>query len=160
METKKISDQLEMIRRIRIVADWVLQDHLSADIISYCVSKWGVSERQGYRYLEAALDELKEKSERSLEQKKAYYISRKRKLIRDMDPGEKKTAAGVAAIDKVLNGMAKLEGIQFNTLKLVGDPDQPITTELRANIAHHHIDYTKLPTEFLRQLIASRVINK
>lgn len=72
-----------------------------------------------------------------------------------MDPKEKKTAAGVTAINKVLDSMAKMEGVTVDTVKLIGDPAKPIHTRNETHVTPS-VDYTKLPTDFLRTLVASR----
>ena len=161
METKKEKQErrktskLKLARRIRIVQDWIMQDHLTPDIISQAIAQWSISERQAYRYLWAANKFFREKQRQNLEEKIAYYLARKKKLLRDMNSDEKKTAAGVRAIDGVLNSMAKLEGVSLETLKLVGDPSQPVRT-ISEVVSAQSVDYTKLPTEFLEMLVNSR----
>ena len=154
---KRKIDKLELSRRIRIIQDWILQDHVTTDIIHQSLLQWpGISERQAYRYLWAAKQFFIEKESENLDRKRAYYLARKRKLLRDMNPDEKKTAAGVAAANRVLDSMAKLEGVSTDTFKLIGDPDKPIVSETKVAYSSESIDYTKLPTEFLEQLVRSR----
>lgn len=154
-EKRRKSDKIETARRIRVIQDWILQDHTTFDIITQCKTQWQVEERQAYRYLWAAKQFFIEKETLNIERKKAYYLARKKKLLRDMNPDEKKTAAGVAAVNRVLDSMAKMEGITTDTLKLIGDPNHPIKTV--SEVAYSSsIDYTKLPTDFLELLIKSR----
>lgn len=127
-EIRRRSDKLELQKRIRVVQDYILQDHLTVDIINQCIVQWNVTERQAYRYLWAAKLFFIEKDKSDVEKKKAIYLARKKKLLRDMDPQEKKTAAGVSAINRVLDSMAKLEGVTYDTVKLIGDPDNPVHT--------------------------------
>lgn len=152
---KRISDKLELAKRIRAVQEWILQDYITSDIIANCTSQWSVTERQAYRYLWAANRFFAEKDKLSLEQKRAYYLAKKKKLMRDMKPEEKKTPAGVVAINRVLDSMAKLEGVTVNTLRLIGDPDNPIKTESKVAFTSP-VDYSKLPIEFLDMILANR----
>jgi|GEM_PF-1776484 len=158
-EGKKLAiktSKIELQKRIRIVQEWILQDYVTTDIITECVKKWDITDRQAYRYLWAANRFFEERDKLTAERKKAYYIARKKKLLRDMNPEEKKTAAGVAAVNRVLDSMAKLDGLTPETLKVVGDPERPIKTITEAKITSTHIDYSKLPTEFLEFFVRSR----
>ncbi len=112
------ASNLEAQERIRHVQELILNDIGTQDIIRAIVAKWGITDRQAYRYLESANKEFVEKNQVSLERKKAYYKARKLRLIRNMNPEEKKTAAGVAAINKVLDSMAKLDGINIDKLEV------------------------------------------
>lgn len=147
-EAIRRSDKLELQKRIRVVQDYILQDHLTIDIINQCIHQWGVTERQAYRYLWAAKLFFIEKEKETVEKKRAVYLARKKKLLRDMDPQEKKTAAGVTAVNRVLDSMAKMEGITTDTLKLVGDPDNPIHSVSKENV----IDYSSLSEKELLTL--------
>lgn len=149
------STKLELQKRIRIIQDYILRDFDTPDIITECIKLWGITDRQAYRYLWAANRFFGEKSKITLQRKTEFYLARKRKLIRDMDPEEKKSAAGVAAIDRVLNSMAKLEGVSVHTVKVIGDPAHPIRT-VAENTYTSNVDYSKLPTEFLEALLMNR----
>lgn len=154
-QTKRKSAKIELAKRIRVVQDWLLQDHTTTDIINQCITAWKVTDRQAYRYLWAANRFFIEKDILTLEVKRSYYLARKKKLLRDMNPEEKKTAPGVAAINRVLDSMAKLEGVTVETLKLIGDKDNPLITESKVQYSSGVIDYSLLPTDFLKALLAS-----
>lgn len=112
------ASQIETSERTRYVQELILNDIGTQDIIRAIMAKWNISDRQAYRYLDMANKEFEEKKQLSLERKKAFYKARKLKLIRNMDPDEKKTAAGVTAINKILDSMAKLDGINIDKLEL------------------------------------------
>lgn len=152
------SDKIELEKRIRNVQEWILQDNVTNDIITQCVSTWGVTTRQAYRYLWAANKFFEEKNKLSIERKRAYYMARKKKLLREMTPGEKKTAAGVAAINRVLDSMAKMDGITMDTFKVIGDPLLPLRT-VTESVYTTQIDYSKLPTELLEFIVFNRRAN-
>jgi hypothetical protein len=156
-KTEKIkSDKIQLQKRIRAVQEWILQDFITTDIITNCINTWGVTERQAYRYLWAANRFFQERDKLSLDRKRAYYLARLKKLLRDMDPKEKTTAAGTTAIKSVLTAMAKLDGVNIETLKLIGDPTHPLRTIAEVAYTSASIDYSKLPTEFLKNLLSQR----
>jgi len=154
-ETKRKIDKIALAKRISAVQDWILQDLSTTDIIIKSIAKWKITDRQAYRYLWAANRFFQEKDKLSIERKKAYYMARKKKLLRDMNADEKKTAAGVVAANRVLDSMLKLEGITTETLKVIGDPDNPITT-VSSVITPTNVDYKKLPTELLEFIVKNR----
>lgn len=156
VQKRRKTDKVELSKRIRIIQDWILQDHVTMDIINQSMNMWKINERQAYRYLWAAKKFFEEKDTTSIQRKVAYYIARKKKLLREMSPEEKKSAAGVAAVNRVLDSMAKLEGVTMETIKLIGDPERPVVTKSEVSYTSSFVDYTKLPTEFLEQLVNSR----
>lgn len=154
-EAKRKTDKITLAKRISVVQDWILQDLSTTDIILKSITKWKITDRQAYRYLWAANRFFQEKDKLSVERKKAYYMARKKKLLRDMSEAEKKTAAGVVAQNRVLDSMLKLEGIAPDTLKVIGDPDKPVVT-VSSVVTPTNIDYTKLPTELLEFIVKNR----
>ncbi|OOG19142.1 hypothetical protein BWD42_04110 [Sphingobacterium sp. CZ-UAM] len=129
-KTQEKTPKYEIERRIRNVQEWIMDDYPYGDIVRSIVNKWGLSERQAQRYIKTAYDEFKDKEELSIEAKKAYYIKRKKKLIRDMDPRVKTTASGARAINKILDSMAELEGIKINKVQLTGKDGEPLIPEV------------------------------
>ncbi len=105
---KQLSD------RINYAFELMMNDFAPSQIHQILLEKYGVTKRQAERYLYCANLFLEEKTEVSRKRKLAWYKARKFRLLRDMDPKEKKTAAGVRAIDGVLNSMAKLEGLMID----------------------------------------------
>lgn len=116
----------EHLTRLRVVQEWILEEHKYSDIVRSCMSKWGVSKRQSERYYKDAYKAFSEGEVKNVEQKKAYYIQRKKKLIREMNAAEKKTAAGVTAINRVLDSMAEMEGIKVNKHEITGKDGEAI----------------------------------
>lgn len=128
-EKTEKSSKFEIERRIRNVQEWILDDHTYSDIMRSIVNKWGVSDRQAQRYIKSAYEEFKEKNELSMDIKKAFYMKRKMKIIRDMDPKVKTTASGARAINKILDSMAELDGIKINRIQLTGNDGEPLIPE-------------------------------
>lgn len=125
MEKKK-SDKLETSKRILKVVEWILEDKSRQDILKLCEKEFGVAWRQAERYYLKAHESFVEKNLVSLERKKGYYLQRKRKLISDMPDKQKKTPAGVQAINKVLDSMAQLDGIATTKVEVSGKDGGPI----------------------------------
>lgn len=147
------ANKAETQRRIRIIQEWILQDYVTSDIIQQACQTWNITARQAYRYLYYANRFFQEKDQLSLQAKVSYYVARKKKLLREMDPAERRTAAGVAAANKVLDSMAKMQGVTMETIKLIGDPKQPVHTETKTNYTSQNIDYANLPTDFLEAIL-------
>jgi predicted GTPase len=93
--------------------------------------KYNVCIRTAERYLYVANAFLEEKNELSLKRKTAYYIARKQRLIRSMDPAEKKTAAGVRVINGVLDSMAKMDGVLINKIDITTDGEKLTQTIIK-----------------------------
>lgn len=109
-DTKR-SSNIQKEKRIRYTQELILNDIASVDIIKALVDKWGIGDRQAHRYIVEAKKSFVERNEDKIEQKIAYYKQRKLRIIRDMDPGEKKTAAGATAVSRILDSMAKMDGV-------------------------------------------------
>lgn len=122
----KKSDQLEIQKRLRIIQEWILQDYLTSDIITQCVSKWGISDRQGFRYLEMANEGFIKITEQRLEKRLAYHIQRRQKLLRDIDTKTKNSPAGISTALNILEDIAKLEKLYTTKIELTGKDGQPI----------------------------------
>lgn len=150
------ASKAQLWERIRNTQELILMDYSTIDIVQSIMTSTGVCERQAKRYYSLALKFLQEKDKQNIEIRKSYYLARKRKLLRNMDPKELRTAAGVTAANKILDSMAKLEGVQVDTVKLIGDKDQPLHTINQHAYSTESVDYNKLPTEFLELIVASR----
>ena len=103
------SDTLELEKRVRAVQEWILQDHISSDIIAQCVNAWGVSERQAQRYISAAQQAFAKITEKKLEHRMNYHIQRRNKLLRDLDPKFRKSPPGIKVQLDILEDIAKLD---------------------------------------------------
>ena len=130
MNKRNPSSQLEMSKRVRNCQEWIMNDFTWSDIIQNCMSKWEVSKRTAERYYSKAFHSFKDTLIQDVENRKAYYLQKKKKLIRDMSPEFKKTPAGVNAINKVLDSMANLEGIVITKVEVTGAGGGPIPTEV------------------------------
>ena len=120
------SSKVEMERRLATIREWILADYTYTDIISSAVIRFEVCERQAERYYSKAFQSFKSDNQQTVEHQKAYYKAKKLKLIRDMYPEAKKTPRGVTAINKILDSMAKLDGIMIDKVEVSGPNGEPL----------------------------------
>lgn len=129
---------LEKARRIRICQEWIMSDYSWTDIITNAINNWAVSKPTAERYYSEAFKSFKDTLIKDVENRKAYYIQKKKRLIKEMDAASKKTPAGVRAINQVLDSMAMLEGIVIQKVEVSGAGGGPIPTEI--TIKHVKVD--------------------
>lgn len=122
-------DKLEMAKRIRIVQEWMLQDHITTDIINNCMKQWGISDRQAYQYLKKASEGFEQITEKKLEKRLNYHLQRRTKLLRDLDPAYKRTPEGIKAQLQVLEDIAKLEKLYTIKIEHTGKDGAEIKTK-------------------------------
>ncbi|PKN16501.1 MAG: hypothetical protein CVU66_00695 [Deltaproteobacteria bacterium HGW-Deltaproteobacteria-23] len=106
---KKKSSNLELEKRLRVVQEWLMQGYDTPDIVRQITTKWEVTERQAYKYIEKAFEEFKARSERRMEFLRAYHTSTRKKLFRDL--AAKNTPEGAKAALSILQDIAKLDGL-------------------------------------------------
>lgn len=123
------SDILEKQRRVRIVLDWILQDHITSDIVNYSIKQWGISERQAMRYIGMANEEFSKITEKRVEKRLNYHIQRRHRLLRDLGEAHKKTPAGISVQLNILEDIAKLEKLYTIKVEHSGQDGKPIQTE-------------------------------
>lgn len=111
MSMTKLSTKQRTQERIRIVQEYLLMDFPTCDIITQCQQKWGITDRQIYRYIKKGLESFQKMNEYAIDKKRAYYIHRRKKLLRELGEDYRKTPAGVSAMEKILQGIEKLEGL-------------------------------------------------
>jgi hypothetical protein len=123
----------ELSDRIAYAHELLMADLHVVEIKKVLVQKYGVCMRTADRYIYCANASLEEKNEKSLKRKVAYYIARKQRLIRNMDPAEKRTAAGVRAVDSVLDSMAKMDGVLINKIDITSGGETINTTIIKTS---------------------------
>jgi len=107
-ENKKV-DKNEMSNRIREVQEYILQGQLTCDIIKQLCLKYEIKERQAYIIYNRAWTELQEISKQEKEKKKNIYLQMMRKTFRDLK--YKETPSGARAAQRIIEGMARIDGI-------------------------------------------------
>ncbi|HJV19297.1 MAG TPA: hypothetical protein VJ552_05405 [Sediminibacterium sp.] len=111
---KNNSGEHNVALRVRAVQEWLLQDHQTTDIIRQGTQLWNVSKRQVQRYIDTAKEGFREANEDVIEKKKAYYIQRSKKMLRDLEARHKNTPSGIFAQMAVLQFQAKIEGVMVD----------------------------------------------
>lgn len=118
------ADRSEIHKRIRTVQEWLMQGYSTTDIIMQCTSKWGISERQAYRLHEKAYDEFHELKKRGTKRRLYYHIETRMKLFRELK--DKTSPSGARAANKILDSIAKLEGVMIEKHEVTGKDGKPL----------------------------------
>lgn len=152
-------DKIEKAKRLRVVQEWILDDYRPVDIIANINSKWGVQERQAKRYISLAVKQFSKEPGELIEMKRKKKILKLQKLARSINEKYKGTPEGVRALLAVEREIITLEGIRpAKQLEVSGPNGSDIPLPLApVKIISDEIDYSKLSTEVLRQLINARV---
>ncbi|MBK7885143.1 MAG: hypothetical protein IPJ81_16165 [Chitinophagaceae bacterium] len=102
------ADKLEVTKRVRQIMEWMLEGHLTNDIIKSCTSKWAIDERMAYKYIKKAKALFIEITAGELKERLAFHIASRMKIFTGIKDKEK-PAVPRAALD-VLKDIADLEG--------------------------------------------------
>jgi hypothetical protein len=142
------SDKFEYEKRLRAVQEWILSNYSSGDIVKQCMQSWGVKERQSRWYMEKAYELFRLANQEDSESLLAGAIERRKKLSREMDADERKTASGTATLLAIERDIDKLRGLYVTKHEVSGPGGKPIATQ-----TVQKIDYSQLPTEVLEAII-------
>ncbi len=128
-------DTIEYDARIRVVQEYILMDYGKSDIVAQCVAKWGIKSRQAYNYINDAYEVFRKITEKDTEKRLSFHIQRRAKLLRDIDPAEKRTAQGTRAQLEILKDQAKLEQLYVEKIEHSGEVKTAISPKDIAAIA-------------------------
>lgn len=118
------SDKLESNNRVRTVQEWILQGFATVDIIKQCTGKWNISERQAYRIYNKAYDWFHDLRQKGSKRRLYYHMEVRLKLYRDLK--DKTSPQGARSALKILDSMAKLEGVMIEKHEVTGKDGGPI----------------------------------
>lgn len=110
------ADNITIDHRIRTIIDWVTSAYSTKDIIAQCNLKWGIDERQVYKYLSEIKKQFKEARKGKINERIDYYIALKTKLYNELKA--KDTPAGASVANNIIDSMAKLEGLYVDKVDL------------------------------------------
>jgi hypothetical protein len=99
----------EASKRVRVVYEWILQGYSTCDIIRQICGQWRIGERAAYNIHKKAWGQLQEVNKRTLEEKKAYHIELRVKMLRDLK--FKTEPNGARAALRIADSMAKIDGV-------------------------------------------------
>jgi hypothetical protein len=133
-------DKIEMEKRLRIVQEWIIDDHPYMDIVSSIRKQWEVSEPQAKRYIKAARDKWAGEEQAIIEQKRRARIESLKKLRRSLKDQYKGTPFGIRAILSVDKEISKLENL-YPAIKLEhsGPGGKPIETVTSVSLTSKEI---------------------
>lgn len=106
-------DKVESERRVRIVQEWILQGYATSDIVAQLERTFNISQRQAYKYYRKAFEEFKKSNVSSIEEKRAYHLALRRKLLKGLK--EQDTPRGARAALRIADSMARIDGIAVST---------------------------------------------
>lgn len=116
VRTKKgMSDRILKMHRIRQVQEWIMEGHLTPDIIKSCVSKWGLKSAMAYKYVNAAREEFKKILIKDVEGSRAFHVATRMKLYNQLENKNKPQSAGIAL--EILKDIAKLENLTVERIE-------------------------------------------
>jgi len=146
-------DKVEKDKRIRIVAEWILDDYLYKDILTQIAAKWGIEERQAKRYIKDARALVNLQESENIDQKRKRKIESLKKLKRSLDVRYKGTPNGLLAILSVEREIIKIENlVPARKVEITGKDGKPIQTER----IRDEIDYSLLTDDVLQAILAAR----
>ena len=104
------ADDLQVQERVRAIITWYLNGYFTKDIIAQITASWPtIGERQAYKYLKKAKDEIKKLRSKDLEEKLEWHQATRLKLYNQLEG--KKTSSGVFAAMYILKDMAKIDNV-------------------------------------------------
>lgn len=127
MPKKKQADSIEAERRVRAVQEWILQGQATYDIITQLTITYTIGERQAYKYYKRAFERFQESTRVSFEEKKAYHLALRRRLLKNLR--EQETPTGARAALRIADSMARIDGIAVSTNNNFYKDDDTITTD-------------------------------
>jgi hypothetical protein len=113
------ADKIEFDKRVRTVAEWVLQGFATKDILKQCAINFAIDERMGYKYIKASYKIFKEQTSEEFEDIKAKHIAMRYKLFNELKG--KDNAAGASVGCMILDKIAKLEGVSIDKLDITSN---------------------------------------
>lgn len=104
--------KIEKEERSRKVQLWILEGKSDVNIIKEIRENWGLSSRQGQRYLTTAYNGFRKDQEISIESKRSSKIAELQELIRSIKPDLKGTPAAINAIGRIHKQIIRLQGTE------------------------------------------------
>lgn len=109
-------DAVTMNNRVNQVVDRMLSGQATTAIIEQIMKTWKVNRAQAYLYIKKAFAVIREANQHSVKQKLDRHLSVRWRLFEKIK--EKNTAASVRASVRVLDSIAKLEGLLTDKIDL------------------------------------------
>lgn len=148
------ADRQQYEQRLLAIQVWIIESVPSSLIIKQVMDKgWSLSHRHAQRMLTQARERWVEYESDNVKQKRQIKVQQLKQLIRSLQEKYKGTPEGIKAVVAVEKEIIRLEGIAAPIkLEHTGNDGEPIKVEHTSNV-----DYTKLPTEVLRQIVSARI---
>lgn len=108
-EKRAKATKIEKDKRVRAVMEWLLEGHITVDIITSCISQWGIDERMAYKYLKEARKEFLSINASEIEELTAFHVEARMKLFKNLLDKNKPGGASVGLM--ILQDIAKLKSL-------------------------------------------------
>lgn len=122
----KKSDNIEFMRRIRAVQEYILMEYTYTDIMRQCVLQWNVSEMQSKRYIKEAYKNWMEITNKQMDERRDYHIQARMRQIRNMTQEMKNNVQGQELILKIRKDIAAIEGLYVKRMEHTGKDGEPL----------------------------------
>lgn len=106
-------DKAETARRVRIVQEYLMQGHLSRDIIDTCTIKFNVKSRTVEKYIQIARQEFVRALDIDVKERLSEHIHMRQLLFAKLK--DKDQPNGARAALHIIRDIAKLENLYVNT---------------------------------------------
>lgn len=141
-----MADQSEKLRRVEMIAHYLIQGYSHSDIIRNCKPTWNVTKRTIENYIHDAHEFLVENVVKKLEKRYAWHQAARLALYREKLKERKdvsksslnladKTLA-LSRVDKVLMGllrdMARIDGLYIERVEITGKDGAPLVPNIIA----------------------------
>lgn len=133
---KQGSTDLEKLKRVRSVQEWMMQGFTSADIITAGIEQWKLDDRTLKRYIKDAYKSFRALSEKEIELLRSFHIEQRNKLLRDLagkDKFGKYVPQGAAVALDIMQDIAKLQGLYVEKVEVNTTVKYVITKKKNAN---------------------------
>ncbi|WP_291726191.1 hypothetical protein [Bernardetia sp.] len=132
---KRTVDQVEKQRRVRMVAEWMMQGNSVEDIMSQIRTMWGLKARQPYTYVQWALDLFKKSIEQTIKERLSFHIATRMRMYKSiLEDKELKARERYTLALGVLKDIASLEGLYEEKIHISAKTEHTETIEITLDL--------------------------
>ena len=146
------SNKAEITRRVRTVAEYLIQGYSASDIVRNVTVTWDIKERQAENYISKAYKLIHDEAVKSIADSKAFHLKARLDLYRDLMKERSKVLKGdtdqkskvwmltqlESKIMDILKDMARIDGLYVERLEHSGPEGQPLFTQPIQIIFQHN----------------------
>jgi hypothetical protein len=122
------ADKIELDKRVRMVAEWILMGHSTKDIIAESHRQWHVDERMSYKYKKAAFKLFAEANKLVMKESLDLHAALRLRLYNKLK--DKDSPKGADSALRILDSLARLQGLVMDKVDVTSKGEK-ITPELK-----------------------------